>query len=280
MEFMVSGGGSLSKDLCETFNGMGITVVEGYGLTETAPVVTVNPPGDIRPGTLGVPVYGMDVRLDKSVVDPTEFDDVRGAIGELQVRGPNVTEGYWNRLGETERAFTEDDWFRTGDIVEQTDDGFLIYHDRIKEIIVLSTGKNVAPQSIEDAFSTSDRVDQIMVVGDDRKFVGAIVVPNFEALRHWADREGIDLPADDEAVCDDDRVKEWIGEAIDEVNEGLERVERIKGFVLVPQEWTAENDLLTPTMKKKRRNIRNAFESKLAEIYADDDEEEEEAIAD
>jgi len=296
IEFMVSGGGSLAKELCETFNGMGITIVEGYGLTETAPVITINPPEDIRPGTLGVPVYGIDVRLDESVVDATEFDDVEGAVGELQVRGPNVTDGYWNRLGETERAFTEDvpaseargesetgsvsgRWFRTGDIVEQTDDGFLTYHDRIKEIIVLSTGKNVAPQPIEDAFSTNDRVDQIMVVGDERKFIGAILVPNFEALRHWADSEGIDLPADDEALCEDDRVRDWIGEAVDEVNEDLERVERIKEFVLVSQEWTAENDLLTPSMKKKRRNIRNAFESKLAEIYGGEDEEEEEAVA-
>jgi long-chain acyl-CoA synthetase len=118
-----------------------------------------------------------------------------------------------------------------------------------------------------------------MVVGDERKFIGAILVPNFEALGHWADREGIDLPTDEEALCEDDRVRDWIGEAVDEVNEDLERVERIKEFVLVSREWTAENDLLTPSMKKKRRNIRNAFESKLAEIYDAEDEEEKEAVA-
>ncbi len=141
-------GGTLSKRLCATFLGMGLTIVEGYGLTETSPVVTINPPENVRPGTLGVPVVDVDVRIDESVVDATQFDDVEGPLGELLVDGPNVTRGYWNQPGPTERAFTEIDgrhWFRTGDIVEQTDDDFLIYHDRIKEVLVLSTGKNVAP---------------------------------------------------------------------------------------------------------------------------------------
>ncbi|MFB6075112.1 MAG: long-chain fatty acid--CoA ligase [Haloarculaceae archaeon] len=267
LEFMVSGGGSLAKDLCETFVGMGLPIVEGYGLTETAPVVSTNPPEDIRPGTLGVPLVDVETRIDESVVDASQFEDVTGAVGELLVRGPNVSDGYWEKPDETARAFTEDGWFRTGDIVERTDDDYLIYHDRIKEILVLSTGKNVAPQPIEDAFSTSDRVDQVMVVGDDRKFVGALIVPNFEQVRRWAEREGIDLPADDDAACEDERVREWVGEAVTAANADLERVERIKEFVLVSREWTAENDLLTPSMKKKRRNIRDAFDEKLEEIY-------------
>ncbi|MFC6862930.1 AMP-dependent synthetase/ligase [Halomicroarcula sp. GCM10025817] len=273
LEFMVSGGGTLSKRLCATFLGMGLTIVEGYGLTETSPVVTINPPENVRPGTLGVPVVDVDVRIDESVVDATQFDDVEGPLGELLVDGPNVTRGYWNQPGPTERAFTEIDgrhWFRTGDIVEQTDDDFLIYHDRIKEVLVLSTGKNVAPQPIEEQFATSDRVEQIMVVGDDQKFVGALVVPNFEQLERWAEREGVDLPADDYARCSDERVRAWVKEAVDDVNEDLEKVERIKQFELVPEEWTAENDLLTPSMKKKRRNIRTEFEAKLREIYGED----------
>ncbi|WP_324758489.1 AMP-dependent synthetase/ligase [Haloarcula sp. GH36] len=273
IEFMVSGGGSLSKTLCETFVGMELTILEGYGLTETSPVITTNPPEDIRPGTLGVPVSDVEVRIDTGVVDASQFDDVTGELGELLVRGPNVTNGYWNQPGPSERAFTEIDgkrWFRTGDIIERTDDDYLIYHDRIKEIIVLSTGKNVAPQPIEDLFATSDRVDQVMVVGDDQKFVGALIVPNFEELQRWADAEGIDLPADIYERCDDDRVREWVQVAVDECNADLEKVERIKQFELVPREWTAENDLLTPSMKKKRRNIRTEFEAKLREIYGDD----------
>ncbi|WP_336339261.1 AMP-dependent synthetase/ligase [Haloarcula brevis] len=272
IEFMVSGGGSLSKRLSETFLGMGLPILEGYGLTETAPVLTVNPAEDIRPGTLGPPVPDVDIRLDTGVVDASEFDDVTGEVGELLVDGPNVTAGYWNDPDATERAFTEIDgtrWFRTGDIVERTADDFLVYHDRLKELLVLSTGKNVAPQPIEDRFATSDRVDQVMVVGDDRKFVGAIIVPDFEALRRWADSEGVALPEDPEALCEDERVRAWVQTAVDAVNADLERVERIKAFALVSREWTAENDLLTPSMKKKRRNIRSAHREKLAEIYGD-----------
>jgi long-chain acyl-CoA synthetase len=272
IEFMVSGGGSLSKTLCETFLGMGLPILEGYGLTETSPVLTVNPPEDIRPGTLGPPVPDVDIHLDTAVVDASELDDVSGEVGELLVAGPNVTEGYWNAPDATTRAFTEIDgsqWFRTGDIVERTDDDFLIYHDRLKELLVLSTGKNVAPQPIEDQFATSDRVDQVMVVGDDQKFIGAIIVPNFEELRRWADSEGVDLPDDPEQLIDDERVHAWVQTAVDAVNEDLERVERIKSFALVPREWTAENDLLTPSMKKKRRNIRSAYREKLAEIYGE-----------
>ena len=277
IEYMVSGGGSLSKDLCETFLGMGLTIIEGYGLTETAPVVSVNPPEDIRPGTLGVAVDQQEVRIEESAVDPSQFDDVEGTIGELQVKGPNVAEGYWNKPQETEESFLEEDdgtWFRTGDIVELRDDGFMVYHDRMKEIIVLSTGKNVAPQPIEDAFSTNDRVDQVMVVGDERKFIGALIVPNFEALARWAEEEDVELPASDDAKCDDERVHAWIEAAVDEVNADLERVERIKQFELVSREWTAENDLLTPSMKKKRRNITAEYEAKLDDIYDVDEREE------
>ena len=271
IEFMVSGGGSLSKSLCETFLGMGIPIVEGYGLTETAPVVSINPPADIRPGTLGVPVDRLDVRIDTGVVEDPEFEG-DGELGELLVAGPNVVDGYWNDPGATERAFTERDgrrWFRTGDIVERRDDDFLIYHDRLKELLVLSTGKNVAPQPIEDHFATADRVEQIMVVGDDQKFVAAIIVPDFEQLERWAETEGIDLPDDPDARCDDDRVHQWVQAEVDDVNEELDRIQRIKKFTLVPREWTEDNDLLTPSMKKKRRNIRNAFESKLAELYGE-----------
>jgi long-chain acyl-CoA synthetase len=251
---------------------MGLPILEGYGLTETAPVLTVNPPEDIRPGTLGPPVPDVDIHLDTTVVDASEFDDVTGEVGELLVDGPNVTEGYWNAPDETKRAFTEIEgtqWFRTGDIVERTDDDFLVYHDRLKELLVLSTGKNVAPQPIEDQFATSDRVDQVMVVGDGQKFVGAILVPNFEALSRWAESEGVALPDDPEELVEDERVRAWVGTAVDAVNEELERVERIKAFALVSREWTAENDLLTPSMKKKRRNIRSAYREKLAEIYGD-----------
>jgi len=294
IEIMVSGGGSLSTDLCRMFNGMGLIVAEGYGLTETAPVVSTNTVDDIRPGTLGVPLVGVDVAIDESVIDQDEADpEVEGSImGELLVRGDNVTDGYWNKPGATERAFTADPfgdagedeihtpegvaadgagkWFRTGDLIEQTPDGFLMFHERLKQIIVPDTGKNVAPQPIEDLFSTDNRVEQIMVVGDNQKFVGAMIVPNFEALRKWADQEGIDLPNSPEQIIGDDRVKGWIDEVVAEKNEQLEKHEKIRGFALVPEEWTPENNMLTPSMKKKRNTIIDAYEETMAEIYGDE----------
>ncbi len=269
IDFVISGGGSLAKPLCEIFIGMGLPIVEGYGLTETAPVVSINPPEDLRPGTLGVALVDVEVRIDDSVVDPAAVAEADGPVGELLVRGPNVAGGYWGLPGETRRSFDGDGWFRTGDVVKRTEEDYLVYHDRIKEIMVLSTGKNVAPQPIEDAFVTVDLVKQVMVVGDGRKFVAALIVPDVERLRARARQEGVELPADDEALCADERAREWVDEAVAEVNEGLERVERIKRFALVSREWTAENDLLTPSMKKKRRNIREAFEGKLDELYAE-----------
>ena len=291
IELMVSGGGSLSTDLCRIFNGMGLTVTEGYGLTETAPVVSTNSVDEIRPGTLGPPVVGVDVALDTTAVDQDEVDprEPGGTVGELLVRGDNVTDGYWNKPGATERAFTTDlsgeesdvtpegatadgsgKWFRTGDLIEQTPDGFLIFHERLKQIIVPDTGKNVAPQPIEDLFSTNDRVEQIMVVGDNQKFVGAIVVPNFESLEKWADEEGIDLPENDYRAIEDPRVEEWVGGAIDEANEQLEKYEQIRDFALVAEEWTPENNMLTPSMKKVRTTILDINQEKMAEIYGED----------
>ncbi|WP_302080453.1 AMP-dependent synthetase/ligase [Salinibaculum rarum] len=284
MQFMVSGGGSLSEDLCRVFNGMGLTVIEGYGLTETSPVISVNPPDDIRPGTMGVPLVGVDVYIDESTVADKEFTGATGTVGELLVRGDNVSEGYWEKPEETDRAFTTDvpesalsetdpdeegpaRWFRTGDIVERTHDDFLVFRERLKQLLVLSTGKNVAPAYIEDRFATNDRIDQVMVIGDGRKFISALLVPNFERLRRWADTEGIDLPDDREALCEDDRVRGWVQEAVDEVNEELSKTESVKQFELSPHEWTAENDLLTPSMKKKRRNILDVYADRIDEMY-------------
>jgi long-chain acyl-CoA synthetase len=269
IEFMVSGGGSLSKDLAELFLGLGIPILEGYGLTETAPVASVNPPEDIRPGTLGPPVVDMETKIDTSMIGEEQFTDADGEVGELLLKGPNVFERYWNKPDDTERVFTDDGWFRTGDIIEQTDDGYLVYRDRIKQIIVLDTGKNVAPGPIEDEFSTSDRVEQIMVVGDSQKFVSALIVPNFGQVRQWAEDNGIDLPDDQKSICRDDRVREWIDDEVQAVNADLEKAAQIKQFRLVSDEWTSDNNLLTPSMKKKRRTILDRFADEVDQIYGE-----------
>jgi long-chain acyl-CoA synthetase len=268
VEFFLSGGGSLSKRLSELFEGMGLPILEGYGLTETSPVVSTNPPENPKAGTLGPPLHAVETKLDGSVVTEDQRRKANGAIGELLVKGPNVTEGYWNRPDATTRAFTEDGWFRTGDIVARDEDGYLVYHDRLKQLLVLDTGKNVAPGPIEDGFATSDRVGQAMVLGDDRKFVAALFVPNFDSLARWADDEGVDLPDDPAAVCEHEAVRGCVGEEVARVNERFEKHEQIEEFRLVPEEWTPGNDLLTPSMKLKRRNILDRFDAQVTDIYA------------
>ena len=187
-------------------------------------------------------------------------------MGELLVRGPNVTDGYWNRPDETADAF-RNGWFRTGDIVEQRPDGYISFRERSKQLLVLSTGKNVAPGPIEDAFARHAAVEQCMVVGDGEKFVGALVVPNEDHVREWADDEGIELPEDSQALPGDTRVQEYVQETVAAVNGNFEAHERIKKFALVPEEFTEDNDLLTPTMKKKRRNVLDRYADEIDRIY-------------
>jgi long-chain acyl-CoA synthetase len=272
IDSFISGGGSLPKELAQMFDGMNIPINEGYGLTEAAPVVSTNPAEAPKHGTLGPPVVDCEVMVDESVVSKERRENADGKVGELLVRGPNVTEGYWNKSEATEDSFTEaedsgDPWFRTGDIITIDEDGYLVYTDRLKTLVVLDTGKNVAPQPIEDAFSTSERVEQVMVTGDDEKFIGALIVPNFEQVRRWADKQGIDLPDDPEGVCEDGRVEEYIAEEVGRVNDDFPKYSRIKQFELVPVEWTAENDYLTPSMKKKRHVIRDGFAEYIDRIY-------------
>jgi long-chain acyl-CoA synthetase len=278
VEMVVSGGGTLDTELTELFHGMGIKLCEGYGLTEASPVVTGNPAEDMRPGRLGPPLSGVDTKLDESVVEEDIRELADGPVGELLVTGPNVTEGYWQDPERTAAAFEgtretlengAERWLRTGDIVEKTDDGYLIYHDRIKEIIVLTTGRNVAPRPIEEAFATKEAIDQIMVVGDDRTFISALIVPNVEAIQRWGERQGHDLPMRVVDLIEHEKVEAYVQRAVDEVNEDLAEHERIQEFELLPMEWTAANDMLTASLKKKRRNIREKFSDRIADIYGE-----------
>jgi long-chain acyl-CoA synthetase len=271
MKLFVSGGGSLSKDLTELFHGMGIPVVEGYGLTEAAPVVSLNPLEDNRPGTIGLALPDVEIALDGSHLGEQQQHRA-GDVGELMVRGENISPGYWENPEATEATFTESGWVHTGDIVEQTEDDYLIFQERLKRIIVLSTGKNVTPGPIEDAFATSDRVDQVMVIGDDEKFISALIVPNFEAIDRLAEQEHLYLPDDRRTICENDRVRQWILEEVNRVNNQFEPEEQIKIFELVPEEWTPENNLLTPSMKKKRRNILERYAGQVDQIYAESEQ--------
>ncbi|ELY74325.1 AMP-dependent synthetase/ligase [Natronobacterium gregoryi] len=268
IELLVSGGGTLSSDLCTLYHGMGLPIYEGYGLTETAPVVTTNPPEEPKIGTVGPPVVDCEVTVDDSVVPDGETANTEGETGELLVKGPNVAEGYWEKPEATDRAF-EDGWFRTGDIVTIRPDDYIEFHERRKQLLVLSTGKNVAPAPIEDAFAARELVEQCLVVGDGEKFVGALIVPNVDALRRRAEDEGIDLPDSAQEICDHAWVRERVDSEVEAVNERFESHETIKEYRLIPIEFTDENDLLTPTMKKKRRAILDEFEAELESIYAE-----------
>ncbi|WP_418281173.1 AMP-dependent synthetase/ligase [Halorubrum sp. DTA98] len=291
VDFFISGGGSLSAELCALYHAMDLPILEGYGLTETSPVICVNPPEEPKVGTIGPPVVDTEIAIDVTLAG-AEVSNVPGDVGELLVRGPQVTDGYWNRPDATAEAFTEsgrlpdeavvagdppedrdgdpdEPWFRTGDIVQYRADGYVAFRERAKQLLVLSTGKNVAPGPIEDRFAANGFVEQCVVLGDSRKFVSALVVPNFERVADWAETRGIDLPDDRQAICRDERVRDRIDEEIDRVNEEFEPYERIKRFRLVPEEFSEENDLLTPTMKKKRRNILERFADDVEMIYDD-----------
>ena len=274
VEFLVSGGGTLSPELCTLYHGMGLPIYEGYGLTETSPVATTNPPQEPKIGTIGVPVYECEMKIDPTVVPEETTDTAMGETGELLIRGPNVTQGYWNKPEKTDEAFTDDGWFRSGDIVTIRPDDFLVFHERAKQIIVLSTGKNVAPAPIEDAFADSQVVEQCMVIGDGEKFVAAIMVPNFGYLR-----DVVDL-SDEERICDSEKVRELVQAEVDEINADLAKHETIKKFQLVPEEFTEENEMLTPTMKKKRRVILEKFAEEVADIYPERSAEDLEAKSD
>ncbi|SHH46121.1 AMP-dependent synthetase/ligase [Halobaculum gomorrense] len=275
VDFFISGGGSLSADLCELYHGMDVPILEGYGLTETAPVVAVNPPEEPKVGTIGPPVHDVDVRIDDEVsgVNGTAAGAGKGGeVGELLVRGPNVFGGYRNLPEATAEAFVEidgDRWFRTGDVVEVREDDYITFRERAKQLMKLSTGKYVPPGAIEDSFAASELVEQAMVIGDSKRFVSAIIVPNLPAVRKWSDEQGHDLPSDDDALCRDDRVRGLIQAEVDRVNEEFEAHETIKQFRVVPEEFSEENDLLTPTMKKKRRNILERYADDIGSIYAE-----------
>ncbi|WP_339102982.1 long-chain fatty acid--CoA ligase [Haloterrigena salinisoli] len=270
VEFLVSGGGSLSPELCELFHAMGLPIFEGYGMTETSPVIATNPPSDPRVGTVGPSLAGVETKLDTSVVRDEAFDD-EGAVGELLVKGANVTDGYWEKPGATDRAFTDAGWLRTGDIVHERPDGYLEFRERTKQLLVLSTGKNVAPGPLEDAFASVDVVEQAMVVGDGEKFVGALLVPNVEGLAGRAEDEGVSLSDDIEALVEDEWVLEQVEAAVEAVNEDFESYKTIKEFRLAPEGFTEENGLVTPTMKKRRSKIEDRYESLVEDIYTEDD---------
>jgi len=251
----VSGGAPLGVDTARWFASVGIAVWEGYGLTETSPVIALNSLPNHRMGAVGKPLPNVEVKFAED--------------GELLVRGPSVFVGYWNKAVANGESFDVDGWFRTGDIGHLDKDGFLYITDRKKELLKTSGGKLVAPQPIENKLKINILVGQAALVGDKHKFISAIISPNFPALEEWARQREIRARTRAD-LLKDKRVVALYDALIKEVNAGLANFETIKRFRLVPEEWSQDSGELTPSMKLKRRVITERYSGVVAELYADE----------
>ena len=304
----ISGGGKLSKDVCIFIRALGIQLSEGYGLTETSPVINFNEPEfcssydpnkagwfgnkmidltmdlmitkqaqglspytnpirslslslayntvahklQIKPGTVGKPALWTEEKIAED--------------GEILVKGPQVFKGYWNLPEATAEAFTEDGWFKTGDIGEFDKDGFLLITDRKKELFVTSGGKNVAPHPIELALTAKPYIDQVCLIGDARKYLTALIVPDFQELHRFSKHNGIPACSDKDLISSE-QVKELIKKQVDEVNETLPRYEQIKYYKIMEKPFSVESGELTPTLKLKRRIVFEKFKDDIEKLY-------------
>ncbi|WP_433386698.1 AMP-dependent synthetase/ligase [Micromonospora sp. KLBMP9576] len=249
----ISGGAPLGARLGHFFRGIGVTVCEGYGLTETSPAAAANLPDATRIGTVGRPLPGVTVRID---------DD-----GEILIAGDLIFQGYWRNEEATAEALSPDGWFRTGDLGQLDDDGFLSITGRKKEIIVTAGGKNVAPAVLEDEVRAHPLVSQCVVVGDRAPFIAALVTVDEEALPRWLDSAG--LPADTpvEKLRDHEGLRAEIQGAVDAANRAVSKAEAIKVFRILPHDFTEATGELTPSLKVKRQVVHKTYAADIAEIY-------------
>jgi long-chain acyl-CoA synthetase len=252
VETFISGGAPLGRELAEWFATVGIRIHEGYGLTETSPVIAVNTPVNHRIGTVGKVLPNLEVRIAED--------------GEILVRGPSVFQGYWNRPEDTQNAFV-DGWFKTGDIGNLDADGFLSVTDRKKELIKTSGGKFIAPQPIENSLKLNPLVGVAAVLGDKRKFACVLISPNFALLEEWARTNGIAFLSRAELVANP-QVRVLYENIVERVNKNLARFETLKRVVVVPDEFSADNGALTPTLKLRRRVVEERYRSQIDDVYA------------
>ncbi len=255
LRFFVSGGGPLAPVLNRFFYSIGLTILEGYGLTETSPVTNVNTLEDFRIGSVGKPLPGTEIKIAED--------------GEILVRGPQVMKGYYNRPDATGEAIDAEGWFATGDIGELDGEGFLKITDRKKDIIVTAGGKNVAPQPIENRLKTHPLVEQVVMIGDRRKFCSLLIVPAFDKLEAWADANGVRFESRDQLVRDR-RVVEYVEEQVLGTLGDLASYERPKKIALLAEDLTVENGFLTPSLKVKRRVVHERLDSVIDELYEEE----------
>ena len=252
LRYFVSGGAALAPEINRFFLGAGITILEGYGLSETSPVTNVNTLEHFRIGTVGRAVPGTEIRI---------ADD-----GEILIRGPQVMKGYYGLDDMTREVISDDGWFSTGDIGELSSDGYLRITDRKKELIKTSGGKYVAPQAIESLLKKNPYIDQAVVVGEGRKFCAVLVLPAFGRLGGWAAEAGAES-ADSGALLADPRCQALLQEEVFGELRDLARFETPKKIGLLAEPFTVENGALTPTMKVKRRVVTKLYEDMIESFY-------------
>jgi long-chain acyl-CoA synthetase len=249
-----SGGSPLGERLTHFFDGIGVRIFEGYGLTETSPTLTLNRPGAWRPGSVGRPLAGTTIRI---------ADD-----GEILAKGPQVFAGYWKNPEATAEVIDGDGWFHTGDIGELDDDGFLRITGRKKELIVTAAGKNVAPAPLEDRLRAHPLVSQAVVVGDQRPFIAALVTIDQDAFADWASETGLAVTTVAEAA-DTAELRAAINDAVDEANLSVSRAESIRKFAILPNDFTIDAEELTPTLKVRRTIVHLRYRAAIESIYDD-----------
>jgi long-chain acyl-CoA synthetase len=252
IRLLVSGGAALPEDLSYIYTGAGIPILQGYGLTETSPVITASSIEETRVGTVGKAIANVAIRIAED--------------GEIEVRGPNVMRGYYNKPEETRAVFTADGWFKTGDIGTIDEDGFLRITDRKKELFKTSGGKYISPQPIEQAIKGSRFVNQVVLIGAERKFPAALIVPVWEQLELYCKLKGIEVKSRSE-LCRHPRIIDLIQRQIDALTPNLAKYERIKKVALLENEFTIEGGELTPTLKIKRRVIHEKYRDVIERIY-------------
>lgn len=253
VKWVVVGGAALQPDLANTLAAAGIDTIQGYGLTETSPVISYTRPHNNKPGTVGEPIPGVEVCI---------ADD-----GEILTRGPHVMQGYYKRPEKTEEVMTDDDWFRTGDVGEIDDEGFLQITDRKKALFKLSTGKYVMPQPIENQLGSQPLVDNAIVVGNDRKFCSALIFPNEEQVVAEVKERDLDPSRSFQKMLGASAIQNAFRSLVAEANDGLDHWATVKRFALVPEELTIESGLLTPTLKVKRPQVKEAFSGEIEALY-------------
>jgi long-chain acyl-CoA synthetase len=252
MKLFVSGGAPLAREIAEFLGAVGFTVCEGYGLTETSPVISANRPDRMRPGSVGLPLEGVEVRIAQD--------------GEILTRGPHVMKGYFRKPEATSEMIDKDGWLHTGDIGLLDADGFLVITDRKKDIIVTSGGKNIAPQPVENRLKTDAFIQEVVMIGNRRSFATALVVPAFLVLEKWATENGVTF-TDRESLVASPVVVDFLLKRIASLTADLATFEKIKRIALLPREFSLETGELTPTLKVKRRVVEERYKDMVEKLY-------------